>query len=76
MDEPTGGTDQSTERLIIENLKSFMTGRTLIVVTHRNALLSLADRILVVDSGKIVADGQRDAVVAALRDGKIGRADA
>ena len=65
MDEPTGGTDQSTERLIIENLKSFMTGRTLIVVTHRNALLSLADRILVVDSGKIVADGQRDAVVAA-----------
>ena len=75
MDEPTGGTDQSTERLIIENLKSFMTGRTLIVVTHRNALLSLADRILVVDSGKIVADGQRDAVVAALRDGKIGRAD-
>jgi ATP-binding cassette subfamily C protein LapB len=75
MDEPTGGTDQSTERLIIENLKSFMTGRTLIVVTHRNALLSLADRILVVDAGKIVADGQRDAVVTALRDGKIGRAD-
>jgi ATP-binding cassette subfamily C protein LapB len=38
-------------------------------------LLSLADRILVVDAGKIVADGQRDAVVTALRDGKIGRAD-
>ena len=76
MDEPTGGTDQSTERLIIENLKTYVEGRTLIVVTHRNSLLSLADRILVVDAGKIVADGQRDAVIAALREGKIGRADA
>ena len=76
LDEPTGGTDQSTERIIIENLKAYMEGRTLIVVTHRNALLALADRILVVDSGKVVADGQRDAVISALREGKIGRADA
>ena len=76
LDEPTGGTDQSTERVIIENLKTYMEGRTLIVVTHRNALLALADRILVVDSGKVVADGQRDAVISALREGKIGRADA
>lgn len=76
MDEPTGGTDQSTERAIIESLKSYMEGRTLIVVTHRNSLLALADRILVVDAGKVVADGQRDAVIAALREGKIGRADA
>ena len=67
---------QSTERIIIENLKAYMEGRTLIVVTHRNALLALADRILVVDSGKVVADGQRDAVISDLREGKIGRADA
>jgi ATP-binding cassette subfamily C protein LapB len=53
-----------------------MEGRTLIVVTHRNSLLALADRILVIDSGKVVADGQRDTVIAALREGKIGRADA
>jgi len=76
MDEPTGGTDQSTERAIIENLKDYMEGRTLIVVTHRNSLLALADRILVIDAGKVVADGQRDAVISALREGKIGRADA
>ena len=76
MDEPTGGTDQSTERVIIENLKAYMEGRTLIVVTHRNSLLALADRILVIDAGKVVADGQRDAVISALREGKIGRADA
>lgn len=76
MDEPTGGTDQSTERAIIESLKDYMEGRTLIVVTHRNSLLALADRILVIDAGKVVADGQRDAVISALREGKIGRADA
>ena len=76
MDEPTGGTDQTTERAIIDNLKTYMEGRTLIVVTHRNSLLALADRILVMDSGKVVADGQRDAVISALREGKIGRADA
>jgi ATP-binding cassette subfamily C protein LapB len=76
MDEPTGGTDQSTERIIIDNLKSYMEGRTLIVITHRNSLLALADRILVIDSGKVVADGQRDAVITALKEGKIGRADA
>ena len=75
LDEPTGGTDQTTERTIIESLSEFMKGRTLIVVTHRNSLLALVDRIVVVDRGKIVADGARDAVVNALRQGKIGRAD-
>lgn len=75
LDEPTGGTDQTTERTIIESLSEFIKGRTLIVVTHRNSLLALVDRIIVVDRGKIVADGARDAVVNALRQGKIGRAD-
>ena len=68
MDEPTGGTDQSTERIIIDNLKAYMERRTLIVMTHRNSLLSLVDRILVIDAGKVVADGQRDSVISALRE--------
>ena len=75
MDEPTGGTDQTTERTIIESLQTFTEGRTLIVITHRNSVLALADRILVVDGGTIVADGSKETVVSALRQGKIGRAD-
>ena len=75
MDEPTGGTDQTTERTIIESLQTFIEGRTLIVITHRNSVLALADRILVVDGGTIVADGSKETVVSALRQGKIGRAD-
>lgn len=76
MDEPTGGTDLTTERLIIDQLSDYLENRTLLLVTHRNSLLTLANRILVVDAGQVVADGDRDTVVAALREGKVGRADA
>lgn len=76
MDEPTGGTDLTTERLIIDRLSDYLENRTLLLVTHRNSLLTLVNRILVVDSGQVVADGDRDTVIAALREGKVGRADA
>ena len=76
MDEPTGGTDLTTERLVIDQLSDYLENRTLLLVTHRNSLLTLVNRILVVDSGQVVADGDRDTVVAALREGKVGRADA
>lgn len=74
LDEPTGSMDNTTEKMVIENLKAFIDGRTMIVVTHRNALLALVDRIIVVDAGRIVADGPRDSVVAALQQGRIGKA--
>ncbi|EED36944.1 hypothetical protein NOR51B_2897 [Luminiphilus syltensis NOR5-1B] len=74
LDEPTGSMDNSTERLVIDQLKTFIEGRTLLVVTHRNSLLELVDRIIVMDSGKVVADGPRDAVMEALRQGRIGKA--
>jgi len=76
MDEPTGGTDLTTERLVIDQLSDYLENRTLLLVTHRNSLLTLVNRILVVDSGQVVADGDRDTVIAALREGKVGRADA
>jgi ATP-binding cassette subfamily C protein LapB len=74
MDEPTGSMDNSTEKVVIENLKTFSEGRTLLVVTHRNSLLELVDRIIVIDGGRIVADGPRDGVIAALQQGRIGKA--
>jgi len=74
MDEPTGSMDHSTEITVKEHLKEFVRGRTWLVVTHRNSLLEMVDRILVIDNGKLVADGPRDTVVQALQQGKIGRA--
>jgi ATP-binding cassette subfamily C protein LapB len=66
--------DHSTEAQVLKELKEFSEDKTLVVVTHRNSLLQLVDRVIVVDGGKIVADGPRDAVVSALRQGRIGKA--
>jgi len=48
--------------------------KTLLVITHRTSLLELVNRIIVIDGGKIVADGPKEQVVEALRQGRIGRA--
>jgi len=56
LDEPTSSMDQQTETKVVENLNHYLSEKTLIVITHRNALLSICDRVLVVDSGKIIAD--------------------
>jgi len=74
LDEPTSSMDHASEEAFKANLKAYGQGKTLIVVTHRTSLLSLVDRILVIDAGKVVADGPRDKVVEALRKGQIGRA--
>jgi ATP-binding cassette subfamily C protein LapB len=74
MDEPTGSMDHSTEAAVQKHLAEFIKGRTWLVVTHRNSLLEMVDRIIVVDNGKLVADGPRDTVVQALQQGRIGKA--
>ncbi|WP_366141859.1 type I secretion system permease/ATPase [Propionivibrio sp.] len=73
-DEPTSAMDFSTEHGFKERLKRFAEHKTLIVVTHRTSLIDLATRIIVVDDGRIVADGPREKVVEALQSGRIGRA--
>ena len=73
MDEPTGAMDHSTEMGVKQQLEGFIEGKTFVVVTHRNSLLEMVDRIIVIDNGKLVADGPKESVVAALRQGKIGR---
>lgn len=74
MDEPTGSMDHSSEEHVKQQLRAHTAGKTMIVITHRTSLLELVDRIIVVDSGKIVADGPKAQVVEALRQGRIGRA--
>lgn len=73
MDEPTGSMDASTEAEVKEHLGGILDGRTWLVVTHRNSLLEMVDRIIVVDNGRLVADGPRDQVVEALQKGRIGK---
>lgn len=66
LDEPTSAMDSQTETLFLNHLKRATEGQSLVVVTHRPSLLALVDRIIVVDDGKVVADGPKDTVLAAL----------
>jgi ATP-binding cassette subfamily C protein LapB len=74
LDEPSASMDHSTEDKLKQRLAAYASGRTLVITSHRNAMLELADRIIVVDGGQIVADGPRNQVIFALREGRIGKA--
>jgi ATP-binding cassette subfamily C protein LapB len=74
-DEPTSAMDFSTEQGFKERLKRFAANKTLVIVTHRNSLIDLATRIIVVDGGRIVADGSREQVLQDLQSGRVGRGE-
>ena len=74
MDEPTSAMDYSTETTVAANIAKFCAGRTLLIATHRSTLLTMCDRIIVMDAGRIVADGPRESVMSALASGKITKA--
>jgi ATP-binding cassette, subfamily C, bacterial LapB len=63
LDEPTSALDEVTESHFIYQLKKWLGHRTLVVATHRRAVLELVDRIIVINDGKIVTDGPRDQIL-------------
>lgn len=63
MDEPTSAMDVNAERLLIERLKPRLNDATLIVITHKATLMDLVDRVIVIDQGRVVADGPKDKVL-------------
>jgi len=68
LDEPTAHFDVRSEAEFLERLKTLADGKmTIIVSTHRLSLLSLVDRLLLFDKGRLVADGPRDKVLALLQ---------
>jgi ATP-binding cassette, subfamily C, bacterial LapB len=65
LDEPTGSMDSQTEKLFVERISQNMAaGQTLLIATHRPALLGVCDRLIVLDKGRIIADGPRERVIA------------
>ena len=67
MDEPTNAMDDKTELMVKNNLKQFAQGKTMILVTHHASLLSLVNRIIVMDQGRIVADGSKEQILTMLK---------
>ena len=66
MDEPTSSMDAQSELAFLRQLNESARGCTLVMVTHRPAVLELVQRIIVVDAGKVVMDGPKAQVLAAL----------
>ncbi|MCK5120782.1 MAG: type I secretion system permease/ATPase [Methylococcales bacterium] len=71
MDEPSNSMDNSTEEAFKQRFSSQLNAQTLILVTHRSSLLTLIDRLIVMDGSKIVADGAKEQVLEALKQGQI-----
>lgn len=74
LDEPTSSMDNTSEDLLRTRLQACAQGKTLLLITHRASMLSLVDRLIVLDNGHIVADGPKEAVIEALRKGRVGPA--
>jgi len=73
LDEPTSHMDNASEDALRLRLHDWVVGKTVLLVTHRTSMLSLVDRLLVLDNGRIVADGPKEAVIEALRKGRVGQ---
>ncbi|MDY0874175.1 type I secretion system permease/ATPase [Dongia rigui] len=71
LDEPTSSMDNSTENAFKARLGEIAHGKTMLLVTHRNSMLTLVDRLIVLDRGKVVADGPKAGVLDALMKGRI-----
>jgi ATP-binding cassette, subfamily C, bacterial LapB len=65
-DEPTSAMDSSTETQFIKNIKEYLKGKTMVLVTHKTSLLSLVDHIVVMEDGKSVLSGAKDEVIEKL----------
>jgi ATP-binding cassette subfamily C protein LapB len=71
LDEPTSSMDNSTEVMFRRRLQERIKDKTLILITHRHSMLSLVDRLIVVDGGRIIADGTKEHVLENLKNEKI-----
>lgn len=74
LDEPSAPLDELSERSLVQQLGRWLGGRTLIVTTNRPGLLELVDRIVVIDHGRVMLDGPKAKVLAALSGGGGGAA--
>jgi ATP-binding cassette subfamily C protein LapB len=71
LDESTSSMDTRGEAAFRKRLTEVLSGRTLVLITHRASLLNMVDRLIVLDQGRAVADGPRQQVIDALAGGKL-----
>jgi len=73
LDEMTSDMDDESEHIAINGIRKKIAGKTTLIITHRNSLLTLVDRIIWMKDGKIMYDGKKEEVIQKLRNnGKKG----
>ncbi|MED5422912.1 MAG: ATP-binding cassette domain-containing protein, partial [Pseudomonadota bacterium] len=72
LDEPTASMDPASENRLRKRLESITEGRTTILITHKGAMLTLVDKLILIDRGKLVAYGPKDDVIAKLQARQYG----
>ncbi|SDF77598.1 type I secretion system permease/ATPase [Pseudomonas seleniipraecipitans] len=71
LDEPTSAMDNTGEERLKQRLAAISKNKTLLLVTHRASMLTLVERLIIVDRGRIIADGPKESVMEALKKGQI-----
>jgi ATP-binding cassette subfamily C protein LapB len=71
LDEPSNALDNRSEENFKSKLAAQLDGKTLVLVTHRASMLTLVNRLIVVEGGRVVADGPKEQVLEALSGGKL-----
>jgi ATP-binding cassette subfamily C protein LapB len=71
MDEPSSNMDNQSEYRLKTMLEPYIKDKTVIVITHRHSMLDLVNRLVIMDKGRVVVDGPKQAVLDGLRSGKI-----
>ena len=66
LDEPTSALDKANENLLKNNLLKSTSKKTLLLITHRTSMLDIVDRIIVIEGGKVVADGPKKDIINSL----------
>ncbi len=70
-DEPTNAMDVQAEQAFTNHISKYSKAKTLVLITHRQQLLSLVDRLILIDQGRVVADGPRDKVIETIARGGV-----
>jgi len=63
LDEPTNSLDSITEKIVENNLKEFVKDKTMILVSHKNSILSLADRLILLSNSGVLLDDKKEIVI-------------
>lgn len=73
LDEPSSSLDMNNEKLLLQNLKSEFSNKLVLIATHRPGPLEIADRLIILDNGKIAANGLKESVLQDIKNGIVKR---